>query len=96
MVLYLERRLGAALPCALGALAACWRERAVAFAVALFRAGKLAVKRPRHPSNRLWNAMASVPFELRQRIAFEAQLIYPEALVRPRDPGAVVEAGRCR
>jgi hypothetical protein len=75
MVLYLEGRLGRPLPRSLRALAAWRRERVVAFAFVLFRAGQLTAKGPRHPSRALWSAMARLPFELRLRIAVEADLV---------------------
>jgi hypothetical protein len=64
MVSYLEGRLGrlrGRIPRAVRALAAGRRERAVAFAFVLFRAGKLADKCPRHPSAALWSAMGMLP-----------------------------------
>eukprot|EP00884_Botryococcus_braunii_P021265 jgi/Botrbrau1/7822/Bobra.9_2s0003.1 len=75
VVLYLARKLGAFLPDPLGELVAVRRERAAALAGAFFKAGQLAQKSGPAPSAALWNAMARLPLELWQRIAFQAHLV---------------------
>eukprot|EP00884_Botryococcus_braunii_P013442 jgi/Botrbrau1/22099/Bobra.0206s0025.1 len=75
LVLYLARKMGDDLPRPLGELVVVRRERAVALAGAFFKAGQLAQHSGPSPSAALWGAMARLPSELRERIAFQAHLI---------------------
>eukprot|EP00884_Botryococcus_braunii_P011271 jgi/Botrbrau1/20144/Bobra.0173s0046.1 len=58
-------------------LVAVRRERAAALAGAFYMAGKLAREETPSPSLPLWRALAALPSELRERIAFQAHLVAP-------------------
>eukprot|EP00884_Botryococcus_braunii_P011808 jgi/Botrbrau1/20628/Bobra.113_1s0053.1 len=78
LLLYLARRLGGDVPPPLTEMVAVRRERAAAFAGVFYKAAK-AVESQQHwpgqPSRDLWEALAKVPSELRERIAYEAHLV---------------------
>jgi hypothetical protein len=65
------------MPKRLHQLVAVRRERAAALAGAFYKAGKLAQEETPSPSLPLWRALAALPSELRERIAFQAHLVAP-------------------
>lgn len=75
MVLYLTRKLQHGLPAPLGDLAAARREAVAALAGVFFTAGRLAQERSHPRLMAKWGAMARLPTELREQIAFQAHLI---------------------
>eukprot|EP00884_Botryococcus_braunii_P021970 jgi/Botrbrau1/8457/Bobra.0237s0074.1 len=79
MVLYLGRKLKQRLPAPLSELVAMRRERAAALAGVFFKAGRLARGRGHPRFLALCGAMARLPTDLRERIAFQANLICCEA-----------------
>eukprot|EP00884_Botryococcus_braunii_P005788 jgi/Botrbrau1/1520/Bobra.0107s0008.1 len=79
VVLYLGQKLKQSLPAPLGELLAVRREGAAALAGVFFKAGRLAQGRGHPKLLALWGAMAGLPSDLRERIAFQAHLICCEA-----------------
>eukprot|EP00884_Botryococcus_braunii_P006169 jgi/Botrbrau1/15553/Bobra.0273s0005.1 len=87
MRLYTAKRMEGPLPRPLDELVRVRRERARALGGVFYKAKRLARAGPRRrspsPSLGLWRAMDRLPPELRERIAFEAHLVCPEALLGP-------------
>eukprot|EP00884_Botryococcus_braunii_P008397 jgi/Botrbrau1/17559/Bobra.0166s0007.1 len=77
VVLYVARKLATPLPAALQAVVAPRKARAAAFAGVLYRAGTLSREGRPVEVARLWDALADLPSDLRQRIASEALLVLP-------------------
>eukprot|EP00884_Botryococcus_braunii_P011273 jgi/Botrbrau1/20146/Bobra.0173s0048.1 len=78
IVLLLARWFGREpLPAPLCELVAVRRERAAALAGVFYKAGKLTLEETPSPSLPLWRAMADLPFDLREQIAFQAHLVAP-------------------
>eukprot|EP00884_Botryococcus_braunii_P011806 jgi/Botrbrau1/20626/Bobra.113_1s0051.1 len=78
LLLYLARRLGGDVPPPLAEMVAVRRERAAAFAGVFYKAAKAVESQQHWPGQLfrdLWEALAKVPSELRQRIAYEAHLV---------------------
>eukprot|EP00884_Botryococcus_braunii_P006168 jgi/Botrbrau1/15552/Bobra.0273s0004.1 len=80
---YLAKQMEGPLPQALEELVRVRRERAGALAGVFYKAKLLAKAGAPSPSVALWDAMDRVPSELRERIAFEALLVCPKALLGP-------------
>lgn len=86
MVLYIAHKLKGPLPHPLDEMVAVERERAIALAGVFTKAGKLAKENSSGPSGALWEAMALVPAEIRQRFAVDVQLIIPWQDLNPVEP----------
>jgi hypothetical protein len=86
LVVYIARRLKAPPPAPLDQMVVVRRDRAVALAGVFTAARKLAEKHPLSRCQPLWDAMASLPDELRERIAAEAGLIVSWEDLKPARP----------
>eukprot|EP00884_Botryococcus_braunii_P021786 jgi/Botrbrau1/8291/Bobra.0251s0019.1 len=83
MCLYMAKRMEGPLRQPLDELVRVRRQRAGALAGDFYKAKKLTPAGGPSPWLALWGAIDRVPSELRERIAFEAHLICPEALLGP-------------
>eukprot|EP00884_Botryococcus_braunii_P008462 jgi/Botrbrau1/17617/Bobra.0166s0053.1 len=85
MCLYMAPRMmaGCPLPPVLDKLVQARRERARALARVIYKAKKQAQAEDSSPLLAMWSSMGRLPGEVLERIAFEAHLVCPEALLEP-------------
>lgn len=79
----MARRMKGPLPAPLEEMVRMRQERVAALAGVFYEAVKRVREGRRSPWLPLWAAMDGVPFELRERIAFEAHLICPVTQLGP-------------